>query len=614
MKTKLLFITLLFISLADFAHSQTTLTIGTDTSSSATRGPFQRSDSGSSSVYSRASMLYTASELTSLSPSATISQINFDLGSTNIITASGNATMTIYMRNSSATEVVANGSTWADAISGAMIVGTYTFNTTNNFPGAEGFLSFVLSTPFNYTGDSLEIAIDWDSSTLVPVDPMIPNVLFSGNGSLNWHWSNTAHQSLNYRAGSSSAPSTLTSRKAQRVNTQIVYTGSTTPATTGQVIGEFPEMDGGMETQTADTTMGNAGGSQAGTAQTQWTVSSTSNSSVRDMTDDATLARTGTFSAAWAVTPGANNVRMQSPSPTNPTIQVGTDYTVQYFYSAPIDPTNDLDAGIYLNNTSGGVAGNTTDATPFMANTFTKTYRTVTTGATFNASNWAVARLDGDDNNYTATVRIDDFVVYAGAYDDVAPNDPTTGTYADNSGTAAIGWTAPSGGVDNGGYVVVKYTTMPNADNDPNQNGIYEYGSTTTNGTGGLTGTVIYIGTDTNFTDAYVTGNYYKVYAVDKAFNYSNELVISDATLSLNDTIISGFKLYPNPAKDFITITSNAQNEIATVQVFDLLGKEVINTKIQNNRLNVSNLSKGMYILKINSVNGNGITKKVIIE
>ncbi|WP_204346801.1 T9SS type A sorting domain-containing protein [Psychroserpens algicola] len=610
MKTKLLLIAILFSS---FAYSQTTLTLGTETSSSATRGPFQRSSSSSSSVYSRASMLYSATELASLPSSATISQINFDLGSTNIITASGDATMTVYMKNSSATEVVALDSSWDDAIAGATIVGTYTFNTTNNFPGAEGFMSFVLSSGFNYTGGALEIAVDWDCSNLIPADPGQPNLLFSDNGSLNWHWSPTANQSLNYRAGSSSAPSTLNQRKAERVNTQIVYTGGTTPPAVGQVIGEFPEMDGGMEMQTADDTMSSAGSCQIDTAQTEWTVSSTGNSAVREMTDDASLARTGTFSAAWAVNPGSNNVRMQSPSPTNPTIQTDTEYTVQYFYSAPTDPGNDLDAGIYLNNTSSGVAGNTTDVTPFAANTYTKAYRTITTGSVFNASNWAVARLDGDDNGYTDTVRIDDFVVYSGAYDDSAPSDPTSGTYANNSGTATIGWTAPAGGVDGGGYVVFKYTTMPNADNDPNQNGIYQFGSTTTNGTDGLTGTVVYIGTDTNFTETYSAGNYYKIYAVDKAFNYSGEIVVSDATLGLAETDITDFRMYPNPAKEYVIIEANTL-EITSIVMYDVLGKKVLSQdKLTNNRIDVSDLNNGMYFLKIQS-NGNSITKKLIIE
>lgn len=610
MKTKLL---LFAILITGFAYSQTTLTLGSDTSSSATRGPFQRSDSGSSSVYSRASMLYTATELASLSSSATISQINFDLGSTNLITASGDATMIIYMKNSNATEVVALDSLWDDVISGATIVGTYTFNTSNNFPGEEGFMSFVLSTGFNYTGGALEVAVDWDCSGLMPLDPAEPNLLFSGNGSLNWHWSPTAHESLNYRAGSSSAPTTLNQRKAQRVNTQIVYTGATTEPTIGQIIGEFPEMDGGMEAQIADDTMSSAGSGQINSAQTEWTVSSTGNSSVREMTDNSTLARTGDFSAAWAVNPGANNVRMQSPSPTNPTIQPNTEYTVQYFYSASTNPGDDLDAGIYLNNTSGGEAGNTTDVTPFVADTYTKTYRTVTTGPDFNVSNWAVARLDGDDNNYLDTVRIDDFVVYSGSYDDIAPEAPTDGSYVNNSGTATIGWSTPNGGVDAGGYVVFKYTTMPNADNDPNQNGIYQFGNTTTNGTASLTGTVAYIGTSTSFTDVYSSGNYYKIYAVDKAFNYSSELVVSDATLGLIKNEVLDFKIYPNPASDFITIESN-NLKVSAIAIYDILGKQVLSQKeLTDNQLDVSNLKNGIYFLNI-SANGNSITKKVIIQ
>jgi len=609
MKTKLL---LLAILLTSFVNSQTTLTIGTGTSSSATRGPFQRSDSGSSSVYSRAVLHYSATELASLSPSATISQINFDLGSTNIITASGDATMTIYMKNSTASEVVALDSSWDDAIDGATIVGSYTFNTTNNFPGVEGFLSFILSTGFNYTGGALEVAVDWDCSNLTPADAGQPNLLFSDNGSLNWHWTATSHTSLNYRAGSSSAPTTLNQRKAERVNTQIVYTGSTTAPTTGQVIGEFPIMDGGMESQTADDTMSSAGSGQSGTPQTIWTVSSTGNSEVRDMTENASLARTGDFSAAFQIASGNSNLRLQSPSTVSPNqLQINTEYTIQFFYKSSSDPGSDLDPGIYLNNTSGSNTTDKIDVTPFAANTWMKTYGTVTTGVDINASHWAVARMSG--SNLTE-VRVDDFVVYSGPYDDEAPNEPMAGTYDNTAGTATIGWSMPTDGVDGGGYVVIKYATMPNADNDPSQNGIYEYGNTTTNGTGGLVGTVIYIGTDTSFTDVYTAGNYYKIYAVDKAFNYSDEIVVSDETLGLvdNDKVVN-FKLFPNPASNFIIIESN-EAEVSSISIYDITGKNVqVIKEIKNKTIDVSGLNKGVYFIKIN-VNGNYITKKVIIE
>ena len=174
-------------------------------------------------------MHYTVGELSGdLTSSATISQINFDLGSTNVITASGDAVMVIYMKNSTTTEVVGDSS-WNDAITGATEVGTYTFNTTNNFPGAKGFLSFALDTSFSYTGGALEVYVDWDCSNLVAADSSSPNLLFSGNGSLNWHWDSTTPLSTNYRAGSSGAPSTLQASraKAQRVNTQFVYAPAT---------------------------------------------------------------------------------------------------------------------------------------------------------------------------------------------------------------------------------------------------------------------------------------------------------------------------------------------------------------------------------------------------
>lgn len=295
-----------------------------------------------------------------------------------------------------------------------------------------------------------------------------------------------------------------------------------------QVIGEFPEIDGGMENQTADATMSSAGSSQSGTPQTTWTVSSTSNAAVRAMTDDAAEARTGSFSASIAVLATKTNLRLQSPSPTSPTIQTNTEYTIQFFYRSDVDPGTSLDPGIYLNNTSGGDAGNKTDVGSFAADTWTKTYRVETTGATFNASNWGVARISTTaSGGYNSTVHIDDFVIYAGSYDDTAPDAPTSGTHSETGGTATIGWTAPAGGVDGGGYVVFKYASEPASDNDPNQNGIYEVGSTTTNGTGALLGTVAYIGTATTFDDTYVSGSYYKVYAVDKAFNYSDEITIS---------------------------------------------------------------------------------------
>lgn len=62
---------------------------------------------------------------------------------------------------------------------------------------------------------------------------------------------------------------------------------------------------------------------------------------------------------------------------------------------------------------------------------------------------------------------------------------------------------------------------------------------------------------------------------------------------------IDGFKLYPNPVtsgKIFISTTQNAPKKI---HVFDVLGTKVLETTILGKELNLSNLNKGVYILRV---------------
>ena len=83
--------------------------------------------------------------------------------------------------------------------------------------------------------------------------------------------------------------------------------------------------------------------------------------------------------------------------------------------------------------------------------------------------------------------------------------------------------------------------------------------------------------------------------------------------LSTKQNSISGLNLYPNPVSNGVLyITSNSSNA-KTVSVYNILGKQVLNTKTSNNAVNVTNLKSGSYIVKI-SENGNTDTKKLIIE
>ncbi|OIQ20364.1 MAG: hypothetical protein BM549_10225 [Lacinutrix sp. MedPE-SW] len=92
-----------------------------------------------------------------------------------------------------------------------------------------------------------------------------------------------------------------------------------------------------------------------------------------------------------------------------------------------------------------------------------------------------------------------------------------------------------------------------------------------------------------------------------------DEFIWTDAsTLSTENFENTEFSVYPNPASNgFVNITT-ASNEAINVSVFDVLGKKVLSQTI-NNRLNVSSLKSGVYILNLNQ-NGATTTKKLVIK
>lgn len=88
---------------------------------------------------------------------------------------------------------------------------------------------------------------------------------------------------------------------------------------------------------------------------------------------------------------------------------------------------------------------------------------------------------------------------------------------------------------------------------------------------------------------------------------------VTPNTLSLENSNYSKFNLFPNPSSTgFVTIKSN-QIGAVQAQVFDLLGKEVINTTVNNERMDVSNLNAGVYVVKLTQ-NKNTTTKKLIVQ
>lgn len=86
-------------------------------------------------------------------------------------------------------------------------------------------------------------------------------------------------------------------------------------------------------------------------------------------------------------------------------------------------------------------------------------------------------------------------------------------------------------------------------------------------------------------------------------------------TLSVNKvtTNTATFSLYPNPSNTGFVIIKTSKNDAINVSVFNVLGKQVISTTLNNTPLDVSSLNAGVYIVNINQ-NGNTTTKKLVIK
>lgn len=81
------------------------------------------------------------------------------------------------------------------------------------------------------------------------------------------------------------------------------------------------------------------------------------------------------------------------------------------------------------------------------------------------------------------------------------------------------------------------------------------------------------------------------------AFLLISSLVFSQESQANGD--IEGFKLYPNPATNGKVFIDTAEDAPKKVLIFDVLGTKVLQTTILGKELNVSDLDKGVYILRV---------------
>ncbi|MAU30877.1 MAG: hypothetical protein CMC36_03085 [Flavobacteriaceae bacterium] len=115
--------------------------------------------------------------------------------------------------------------------------------------------------------------------------------------------------------------------------------------------------------------------------------------------------------------------------------------------------------------------------------------------------------------------------------------------------------------------------------------------------------------------DNFANEEYWGIVTRDREPKLSYYVVqeIYEATsLSLNDNFLD-INIYPNPVSDgFLNIVSNSNNPLI-IYIYDLNGREVMSQKIIFDSINISNLSQGIYSLKLSD--GKKYTvKKIVVK
>lgn len=85
-----------------------------------------------------------------------------------------------------------------------------------------------------------------------------------------------------------------------------------------------------------------------------------------------------------------------------------------------------------------------------------------------------------------------------------------------------------------------------------------------------------------------------------------------NSVLNIEDFFDSKLKIFPNPSEDLIFIELENETRIYKKELFDITGKLVFVDTTESNKLNISRLKKGIYLIKIHDFKGNFSTKKII--
>lgn len=98
----------------------------------------------------------------------------------------------------------------------------------------------------------------------------------------------------------------------------------------------------------------------------------------------------------------------------------------------------------------------------------------------------------------------------------------------------------------------------------------------------------------------------YALNATEVSNLYNNNTLTSE-NFNTNNLEVS---LYPNPVRDILNI--EIENDIQSIEIYNIQGQRVLSSN--QNQINVSDLASGMYLVRIQDIDNNIATKKIVIK
>jgi hypothetical protein len=111
-----------------------------------------------------------------------------------------------------------------------------------------------------------------------------------------------------------------------------------------------------------------------------------------------------------------------------------------------------------------------------------------------------------------------------------------------------------------------------------------------------------------------ITGNFVLHTTANALLLFSPGLKADGATLSIDTNFTKEeLSIYPNPANNGIVTIKSQGSSIKNITLFDMLGRSVLQTKLNSEVLDVRTIKSGLYLLQV-SIGDRASTSKLIIK